>query len=136
MSTTIDVYPSLTVIPTLGEFAAAVHAVLAEQSGRKEVRDIFEGADLSDAVPLTVGGSGAENRSADPLRDLRMTGDDYGWLGLDEYQSGFDFYFDDEEDPLGEFTYRDVIMDHAERARQLGTLRDFPFERAAGVGWL
>ncbi|PPH37219.1 hypothetical protein C5C53_07850 [Rathayibacter sp. AY1E3] len=140
MSTSIDVYPSTNTVPTLGEFAAAVHAILIEHQDDPTVVRAFGKFDAFSAVPkverLTeVTGRLRPLRTSDPDVSLAMVGNDYGWLSVDAIESGFDFYSCSAEDYFEDLPHSAVVNEHAERAKQLGTLDSFPFDDAASVGW-
>lgn len=137
MSTVINVYPSNGRVPTLGEFANAVEAVLIEFQNDPVVERTLGGVDLGSArvlVERLVEGpsGGAPVRISDPATSMAMLGDDYGWLHVDALDAGFDFYFSDEQ-LFDDVTHRDVVMEYADRAAEIGTLDGFPFARAAGT---
>ena len=60
-----------------------------------------------------------------------MPGHRYGWISLDAYKIGFDFYFRD-HDP--EFVQQYVLEDIAPRGASQPGLGDYPFETAAQAG--
>lgn len=140
MSTSIDVYPSTNTVPTLGEFAAAVHAILIEHQDNPTVARTFGKFDALSAVPTVeclteVTGRLRPRRTSDPEVSLAMVGNDYGWLSVDAIESGFDFYFFSAEDYFEDLPHSAVVNDYAERAKQLGTLDGFLFDDAGSVGW-
>lgn len=140
MSTSIDVYPSTSTVPTLGEFAAAVHAILIEHQDNPTVVRALGKFDAASAVPTVerlteVAGRLRPRRTSDPDVSLDMVGNDYGWLSVDAIESGFDFYFCSADDYFEDLPHSAVVDDYAERAKRVGTLDGFPFDDAANVGW-
>lgn len=140
MSTSIDVYPSTSTVPNLGEFAAAVHAILIEHQDNPTVVRTLGKFDAASAVPTVerlteVAGRLRPRRTSDPDVSLDMVGNDYGWLSVDAIESGFDFYLCSADDYFEDLPHSAVVDDYAERAKQLGTLDGFPFDDAASVGW-
>lgn len=135
MSVSIDVYPSLSVIPTLGQLERAVEEVIREQRSHPVVARELWGRDGSD--PEVTIGLMEDSRypSQEHLgRDatLMMEGNTYGSLNIIELESGFDFHFwpDDDE----EIRHQLEVEDCAARAREIGALDGFPFEACAEVG--
>lgn len=140
MSTTIDVYPSSARVPTFSELADTVQQVLVSQRSDRyftqHVGDISDD-EMRTSIERVVESS---DRSVMQRFDaetelLSFRGEDYGWASFAAVKSGFDFYFDDEPDPLDEWSHADVIAEYAERAEAIGTLQGFPFDRAAEVEW-
>ncbi|MCK3768060.1 hypothetical protein MZK47_00010 [Microbacterium aerolatum] len=140
MSTTIDVYPSSARVPTFSELADTVQQVLVSQRSDRyftqHVGDISDD-EMRPSIERVVESS---DRSVMQRFDaetelLSFRGEDYGWASFAAVKSGFDFYFDDEPDPLDEWSHADVIAEYAERAEAIGTLQGFPFDRAAEVEW-
>jgi hypothetical protein len=67
---------------------------------------------------------------------LSMDKHDYGWLSVDNYKCGVDFYFQDGRNNKHhrEFLREFIGEDLAGSARRANKLQDFPFDRAAEVG--
>lgn len=140
ISTTIDVYPSSARVPTFGELADAVQQVLVSQRSDRyftqHVGDVTDD-EMRPSIERVVESS---DRSVVQRFDAQtelvsFRGEDYGWVSFAAVKSGFDFYFDDEPDPLDEWSHADVIVEYAERAKAIGRLQGFPFDRAAEVEW-
>lgn len=136
MSVCIDVIPSLTVVPTLGELERAVEDVIREQRLHPVVArewGLLEGSGPKvDAHRQDVESeANATECDRGPDASLMMEGRSYGSLSILALQAGFDFYFcgDDEEYP-----HRSFVDECAKRAHEIGSLRGFPFEDAAAVG--
>lgn len=140
MSTTIDVYPSSTRVPTFGELADAVQQVLVSQRSDRYFAQHVGAVSVDEMRPDIARVVESSDRRVVQRFDaetelVSFRGEDYGWVSFEAVKSGFDFYFDDESDPLGEWSHAEVVAEYAERAEAIGTLQGFPFDRAAKVEW-
>lgn len=145
MSETIDVIPSLPVIPTIQDLHDEILKILTllsknpdfERVWRNEGITTWENPDITakkikiEAI-LEVANEESDIRSSYPGMPLSFKGYTYGFLSMDDYKTGFDFYYCsfDIRDPA---YWREFVMDVAESARSRGALQDFPFEEAAKI---
>lgn len=140
MSTVIDIYPASKHVPTFAELADAVQSVLVEHQSDPYLVEVLGSLTVGDMRPLIeriVSGPDFEvvDRFSAETELLSFNGHDYGWLSFSAVKAGFDFYFDDGTDYFEDLPHSAVIADYAQRAASIGTLVDFPFDRAAEVQW-
>jgi hypothetical protein len=131
MSISLHVIPSRDEIPEAGELAAETRAGLVTWNDDPIISRIWRDAGVASAevlVELLDDSAGWANttRHAAPDLKLSMEGFGYGWISVDGYKAGFDFYFDRPDD----FWEKYVREDIAPRGRNHG-LTDYPWEQAA-----
>ncbi|MCL2463489.1 MAG: hypothetical protein FWF28_00230 [Micrococcales bacterium] len=140
MSICIDVIPSSERIPTIAELVCQITIDLVAIAGDPVATRLWADEQVTVGPPLIelveeLADGGPQVRRTEGALRLSMDESNWGWLSMDAYKVGIDFYVHRPEAGDDDWWGPLVLEDIAPRAMVDPHLAAFPFERAATIGW-